>query len=125
MEVIFEAFKQVDGSISRRYGGTGLGLSISRELASLIGGELRVESIPFEGAVFSLYFPVVLKNSTAESLSKSPNDVKENINIHKKIEGKPVLNTSHRKKTMLIIEDDSEFSSILVKFFQKKVMKVY
>jgi signal transduction histidine kinase/CheY-like chemotaxis protein len=70
--MIFEPFRQVDGTSQRKYGGTGLGLAIAREQAHLLGGTLSVESEPGKGSVFRLTLPLLAAAPKGEARTIGP-----------------------------------------------------
>jgi signal transduction histidine kinase len=67
---VFDEFRQVDGSTTRRYGGSGLGLSLARRLARVLGGEIYVDSVPGQGSTFRVELPIQYREP--ERLSHSP-----------------------------------------------------
>ena len=103
IERIFEPFFQVDGSNSREYGGAGLGLSIARELTALMGGELRIESVPGKGTTCSLTLTMQIAGTDDSADRERKGYGFEPIDGH-----------------VLIAEDD-RVSSILMNAFVRKL----
>jgi hypothetical protein len=123
-KIIFEAFQQADAGTSRKYGGTGLGLAISRELAALLGGEIKLASVSGEGSTFTLYLP---QTYAGPSVARPADSKVPAMKVMPIPSSETVLddrdNIQEGDSVLLIVEDDPHYARVLLGLARDKNFK--